>query len=311
MTEQPARNSFRAAVVRGERKPLVVQGKAPKLGQETDSLEPSLVPRSEARSCDHRDSDRHRLTGETAIVHLGDRQHPVEVINLSGGGAMIRGDLGLRLWDIVELELGEGERLEAAVRWLRDGAIGLEFAHETRIDCGADERAQLLLDVIQRNFPGSPVRLEMPGDDDANALGDQSADLGNRRETRHPLVWKGELLFEFESNPVRIRNLSKGGALVDVVADYPPGSQVMLVIGNAGQISGRVAWTAGDQAGLRFDEPFEMARLAKAKPELTPHRWSTPDFLRGEGDGDSPWADGWGRTSIEALRNELEGFLKR
>ena len=53
----------------------------------------------------------------------------------------------------VELDLGEDGSIECAVRWLRDDRIGLEFAHETQIDCAPKQRAALLLDVIRAQLP--------------------------------------------------------------------------------------------------------------------------------------------------------------
>jgi hypothetical protein len=90
------------------------------------------VPRSETRRGNHRVKDRHRLTGESATARYGGAEHQVEVINLSAGGAMIRAGFTPRLWDIVELELGGGHSIECAVRWLRGGLVGLEFAQAAR-----------------------------------------------------------------------------------------------------------------------------------------------------------------------------------
>jgi len=39
------------------------------------------------------------------------------------------------------------------VRWLRDDRMGLEFAHETKIECAPQVRNALLLEVIRRSFP--------------------------------------------------------------------------------------------------------------------------------------------------------------
>ena len=142
-------NSFRASVLRGEKQPLLVSEKHPKQEGSAD-LTGSVVPREEVRRSDHRDADRHRLVDQLAVLTLDGDKHTVEVNNLSAGGAMIRCGFEPRLWDMVEIELGEGYALECAVRWLRDGCIGLEFAHETQIECAPDERAAVLLEVIQR-----------------------------------------------------------------------------------------------------------------------------------------------------------------
>ena len=78
-----------------------------------------------------------------SLTHAG-RSHAVQLVNLSGGGAMVAADFAPMLWDRVELHLGENGTVECAVRWLKGGRIGLEFAHETRLDCSADEQPRCL-----------------------------------------------------------------------------------------------------------------------------------------------------------------------
>lgn len=315
MTDQsPQGNSFRRSVLGGEKRMLVVTGKQPKLARndpESDALDDVVVPRSESRRGDHRDLSRHRLTGETAIARFKGRAHKVELVNLSAGGAMIRSRFTPKLWDLIELELGEGQSVQAAVRWLRGDLAGLEFAHETRIDCDPKTRAELLLEVIQRSFPETKVELETIEQENEQAAAEPAdEDLGNRGELRHPLVWKGQIHFAFDSNPVRLRNISSGGALVDVAIDYPVGSEVMFDLGEAGTIDAVVSWSHGDQAGLRFTKPFDLECLAKLRPDLTPYRWERPAFLDRTADEPSPWNENWSRSSLSQLRTDLEGFLK-
>lgn len=308
MGVEATRNSFRAAVLSGDRKPLVVTDKSPRTGGERNALDGVHVPRSESRHGNHRSGDRHRLSNEAATVLHHGKSHNVEVVNLSRGGAMIRCDFVPRLWDIVELRLGEGLGLDAAVRWIKGDAIGLEFAHETKIDCEPAERAALLLEVIQRSFPDQ-VSIEAATATD-HAEEPKEEDLGNRGEKRHPLIWKGEIHFAHDSNPVRLRNVSEGGALVDVAVDYPLGAEVMLDLGGAGQFFAHVQWVCGDQAGLKFTRPFDIACLAKARPDVTPSNWTAPSFLN-SADDESAWHDHWSRSSIAEIRTELEGYLKR
>ena len=309
MGVEATRNSFRAAVIGGEKKPLIVTDKNPRFEGEKDDLNGVRIPREETRRGDHRGGDRHRLAGETASAVYKKRSHDVEIVNLSRGGAMIRSDFQPRLWDMVELRFGEGTGLEGAVVWIKGDSMGLEFAHETKLDCSPEKRAALLLEVIQRSFPDE-VRLEDA--DSAYVADEQEAeDLGARDEKRHPLIWKGEIHYAHDSNPVRLRNVSQGGALVDVAVDYPLGAEVMLDLGDAGQFFVIVQWLCGDQAGLRFVQPFDLACLANARPDVTPHSWNVPTFLDRDDSEDSAWDDRWGRSSIAEIRQDLEGFLKR
>jgi len=309
MTSEPSRNSFRSAVVRGERPTLVLTDKMRRREATDDSLEGSMVQREEVRRGDHRDGDRHRLAAESASVRYVGEMHDVEVVNLSAGGAMIRCDFAPRLWDILQLQLGEGPGIECAVRWLRDDLVGLEFAHETQIDCGPRQRAELLLDTIQRSFPDVEVQLDQREvEEDAPVVAPQ--ELGNRFEKRHPLIWKGEIHYAFDSNPVRLRNISEGGALVDVAVAYPVGAEIMLDLGAGGQFGAIVTWAVGDQAGLKFEKPFDLACLAKSRPEITPHQHLMIDFGQAAQDS-TAWDQQWSRSSLAEMRDELEGYLKR
>jgi hypothetical protein len=209
------------------------------------------------------------------------------------------------------LQIGEGFGIEAAVRWLKDDRVGLEFAHETRIECDPEERAELLLEVIRRSFDEQDIQFAPEEDYGPGFAAESGQDLGKRDERRHPLIWVGEIHYAHDTNPTRLRNVSEGGALIDVAADYPPGAEVLLDLAEGGQVFGTIVWTCGDQAGLRFKEPFDIGCLAKVRPQLMPTNWRAPTFLEDGADGDSPWNENWSRSSLAEMRSELEGYLKR
>lgn len=309
-------NSFRSAIMSGNglhpKDPLVRQKK--KKGAAEDDLSSVEVPRSEKRSTNQRDDDRHRLAEESAKARFRRKEHEVDLINLSGGGAMIRCNFKPRLWERVDLILAEGGEIECAVRWIRDDRIGLEFAHETRIDCAPEARDALLLDVIHRSFPDvalaprpEPTQAEsasQPDNDDAIAN-------TRRTERRHPLVWMGEIYFSHSNDKVRLRNISENGALIECAVPYPLGAEVLLDLGHAGQHFATVSWTCGDKTGLKFKNMFDLKLLGSAKPEVAPEMLIRPGPSRVSADQDNPWAEGWQRQSLEELRDDLEGYLKR
>jgi hypothetical protein len=297
----------------GSEIPLVVAAKTPK-GAKTDMLHSVEVPREETRRGNTRGGDRHRLSTEQARVTHGGRTHDVELINLSGGGAMVAGDFEPMLWDRVDLHLADEGVIECAVRWLKDGRVGLEFAHETRLECSADEQAVLLREVIARSFPDLEYEArESTATRAAQAPSRAAAPQENdhRRQRRHPLIWCGTLHHDFQSTPVRLRNISATGALVECTAPIQVGSEPLLDLGEAGTIFSTVTWLVGDQVGLRFEQPFDLTQLARSKPEIAPARWERPAYLKSARSADSPWADEWRRMSIGDLRDELEGFMKR
>lgn len=303
-------NSFRTAILRGKSaeptNPLIGEKHGKDAGAE--DLTSVGISRDAIRSANHRDGDRHRLTAETATITYKRKSHEVELINLSDGGAMISANIKPRLWDRVDLILGAGGALECAVRWIRGDRIGLEFAHETRIDCAPDKRAALLLDVIHRSFPTAslPVPEAAPADKPA-----KPSDPSRRGNIRHPLIWNGEIFWRHDTHTVRLRNISETGALIDSKVDFPEGAELMLDLGEDRQLFATVGWSRGGQAGLVFKRKFNLSMLAAAKPEVA-QGWIRQDHLGpATDDRSSPWASEWQRSSLDELREELEGFMKR
>ena len=245
------------------------------------------VEREETRSTDTRQEDRHRLSNEKArLTHAG-RSHEVELVNLSGGGAMVSASFQPMLRDKVELHLGENGTVECAVLWLRGDRIGLEFAHETRLACSANEQARVLREVIARSFPD----LEF---EDRSSDGESSGSREQRDATRHPMVWSGVLNHDHQTTMVRIRNISETGAMIESSVPVRVGAQPVLELSDAASLACEVAWAVGDQVGLRFNKPFDMALLATSRPDVQ-----------------GPGADSrWDHATLTELHDELKGFMK-
>ena len=267
------------------------------------------VPREVPRTTHMRDDDRHRLTDQQVEVVHKRKRHTVQLVNLSGGGAMIEGDLQPNLWDRVDLHLGKDGKIECAVRWLKGGRIGLEFAHETRLDCSEEAKAKLLKAVIDQNFSDLEIG-QRPKDDEQQQEEAATGADEQREDRRHPLIWSGKLHYDFATTPVRLRDISAKGALVECQMLLPVGAEPLLDLGEAGEIFGTVTWAVGDHMGLKFHEPYDMQLLAKTRPEVTPANWEAPSYIKTAG-VESPWSDEWNRMSMEELQQTLDGFLKQ
>lgn len=275
--------------------------KQPK-GAKAAELHSIAVPRESRQRSNSRGEDRHRLTEEGARVTYDGRNYDVELINLSGGGAMIAGTLTPMLWEHVNLHLGNHGDIECAVRWIRDGRLGLEFAHETQLGWPSDQVATVLRHVIARTFPH--IAFEKP--DEMPESGPQPAVTDDgRRAPRHPLIWNGVLHHDYQSTDVRIRNISETGAMIETDQKVRVGTEPLLELTESVSLSATVEWAVGDQVGLRFHSPFDMRMLAEARPSVAA-KWDPPAYL----DPDAADRDHWGRLSIVQLRQELEGFLK-
>ena len=213
-----------------ERGEPILKTKQPK-GVRPDELHSIPVPRSEGRRGDMRQQDRHRLSQESALLTHDGTTADVELVNVSGGGAMVSGPFQPMIHDKVQLQLGPEGTIECMVLWIRDGRIGLEFAHETRLDCSEDEQATVLREVITRSFP--EVEFESPAD--------ETADSDHRRAPRHPLIWSAVLHHDFESTTVRVRNISSTGAMIETRVPVRVGAEPTLELSATAFVSSTVA----------------------------------------------------------------------
>lgn len=80
----------------------------------------------------------------------------------------------------------------------------------------------------------------------------------NRVEGRSNVFLTAVLHAAGKTSPVRIRNISVRGALVDAPGLPPVGEQVRLVRGSL-SAAGELAWAGNGQAGVNFDREIEVA----------------------------------------------------
>jgi hypothetical protein len=174
------------------------------------------------------------------------------------------------------------------------------------------KRDAMLLEVLQRSFPESVVApiASPPVQPKETIEGDEPTGAQRRGGIRHPLIWWGEVHFNHETTRVRLRNISETGALVDSDIAFASDAEVLLDLGAAGQHFATVTWSRGDQVGLQFVNPFNIALLAKVKPEIANHRWVPPSYLENARQAGGTPTRGWGSASLGELRSNLEGFLK-
>ena len=270
-----------------------------------DSLDAVPIARQETRRTNTRGQDRRQTHGKACRITFRAAMHDAEILNLSGGGAMIAAGLQPNLAERLDLHLGEDGTVECVVRWVKPGRIGLEFAHETHLDCPAEEQAAVLQGVVDRLFPTRRTGTVPAASEPVTDPSDQ------RVAKRHPLIWSAELHARGGQWRVRLRNVSATGALIQCSKPLPVGREVALDLGKGGSVDATVSWAVGDHAGLAFDEPFDMRRLSHSKPAVAPARWLRPAYLEGDVPEDSAWDEAWSRMSVDELKSELEGFLKR
>ena len=274
-------HEIRSAIVRGERRdPLASKAGAKKKAASGGSLSGIRIRREEARRCDQRREGRHLNLVEAATVTWQRRVHEVSVLNVSSKGAMIQCDLEPRIGARMDIRFAQCERTRCFVRWVRDGRIGLEFDKETLVIAPRDVRERVV---------GGRRAGEQP-----------TISVAKERPARQALILKGELHWRRGTMPVRLRNVSARGAMLEAERDLDRGSEVVLDLGGIAA-PGHVRWCRGKQIGIQFAEPFDVASLAQPEPAREGFDMVKPDYLKSELDPNSPWAARWERLMAEDL----------
>jgi hypothetical protein len=92
-------------------------------------LHGDMIPRSVKRMFDERAEERLEAGSSTVLLTLRNRGHVVTLVNLSRSGAMIRFAGEAHIGESVSLQLLDRGVIAGQVRWLRDGRMGVSFAH--------------------------------------------------------------------------------------------------------------------------------------------------------------------------------------
>jgi diguanylate cyclase (GGDEF)-like protein len=153
---------------------------------------------------------------------------------------------------------------------------------------------------------------------DARALASKAAavpasEADRSRAPRHSLIRMGTLRSGGDAFPVRLRNISGGGAMVD--GDGTPlaaGSAVELALEDGLVIPAEVRWRDEERIGLAFAEAFDLRRIGRAKPAppaaapapaapVPGLKMMRPAYLEDES-ATSPWAARTDRLTIKDVR---------
>ena len=89
-----------------------------------------LIPRMQRRLIDQRSEDRHSGVVERAAIMFRNQEYIVPVINISSRGTMIECDIMPRIGETVVVRFDNCSPIQAFVRLVKDGRLGLNFGHE-------------------------------------------------------------------------------------------------------------------------------------------------------------------------------------
>ncbi|HYE28208.1 MAG TPA: EAL domain-containing protein [Allosphingosinicella sp.] len=207
-------------------------------------------------------------TGHSGLGHL--RDTPLDKIKIDQSFVRGAADPGSRNGAIVRAIVVLAESL--GMDTTAEGAERIEeLALIRRLGCSQ----------VQGFIFGKPMSA-----DEALALATESRPsaevVGFSRPPRHRLIRNGTLVWESRELPVRLRNISTGGAMIECGRDIAPGTPVELDLDEAGTLAAEVRWCHQGQVGLRFAEEFALGKLARkrrregAREMLMPHYLSLP-----------------------------------
>ncbi|HEX6376254.1 MAG TPA: PilZ domain-containing protein [Allosphingosinicella sp.] len=282
-------HELRSTILSGDKPPASPVARKAKARNEAPSpggLTKIAIRRQEPRITDQRLEDRHFGIVERSTIIFRRRRQEVEVVNVSSRGAMIVAPIEPRIGEQLDIEFTDANRTRCVVRWVREGRVGLEFVNETIFwetgGCGP---------VFHCEQPG-------PASDGATA-----ADPLVDREPRQTLLRGGTLYWSGISIPVRLRNISEGGARVESGRELCPGAEVELDLGDGNFAVAEVRWCKDGQVGLRFAEAFDIEALAPSHASgERPPEVLKPAYLESELQPDSPWAARYERLSLTDLK---------
>ena len=102
---------------------------------------------------------------------------------------------------------------------------------------------------------------------------------GFSRPPRYRLIRTGTLSADGRGLPVRLRNISEGGAMIEGERAFEAGTPVELDLDEAGRLYAEVRWSRQGQTGLRFGEAFDLKKLSRPRAGAAGLKMLTPQYL--------------------------------
>lgn len=151
---------------------------------------------------------------------------------ITGGGAVVHGDMALRPGQIISFQLGGAAPLGASVAWVEDNEAGIEF------ESPADVVAMIAADLA-----GQP--------DERRSMPRVGVHCFGRVQTA-----KG-------SCPITVRDVSQGGIRADVEggSTLSRGAAVSISIDGFRPLQGSIRWNDGTSIGIAFDAELAWQEL--------------------------------------------------
>lgn len=247
--------------------------------REAGSLCTIRIARDAPRTSNQRAEIRRPAADGRVTIRFRKGVHAGKVVNTSSSGAMIEADIEPLIGEAIELRFGEGGLVPGIARWVRERRIGVEFGVGDIL--GGDERQDFVF--------GLSAVDEAENDDEAPS----------EREPRQAVIRTAMIRAGSRRMPVRLCNLSPGGAMLECEQFLNPGSEVALEMAGGVVVTAKVRWSNGSRAGLSFDAAINPAGLGSLP--IPPPTVLKPSYLDGEFDPNSPWAARFDKLTMREL----------
>ena len=125
------RTAIQADDIKHGRKPVPQKERGRRQNGDEATLVDVAIPRIAKRRANQRQEIRFDGVVKRAAIIFRRRKSLVRVVNISGGGVMIESGIAPRIGEVIGLEFEGFDRLEAVVRWVKKGRIGLDVGEGT------------------------------------------------------------------------------------------------------------------------------------------------------------------------------------
>ncbi len=116
--------------------------------------------------------------------------------------------------------------------------------------------------IFGKPLPGDEARLRAQRD------GLASAEPIAARQPRLAVLRSAILTGEGRSQAVRVRNVSSGGAMIEIERGFAAGTRIELELVDGQRYCGEVRWSERGRLGMAFDERFDLSQVAVARAGL-------------------------------------------
>lgn len=105
-----------------------------------------------------------------------------------------------------------------------------------------------------------------------------AAHADRRADERHLTLFRvGSMIDGDKRELCLVKNISAGGALIRAYSAVEAGRQIVIELKEGQRICGEVSWVQGNDAGITFDAPVDIAELLKSSAECPKPRMPRVD----------------------------------